>query len=107
MNGVRTLCLGFALAALGLAGEAAAGSYAGKISLVQVSNINGSETARFYVSAGALSLYASGVEQDVLRDAFMRKVTVSVFYSAMICPAGILGTCGLVSTVTVDAGNLP
>lgn len=107
MNAARKVGLALGLVVLGLAGELAAASYTGKINLVQVSDINGSESARFYVSPGALSLYAAGVEQDLLREAFMRKVTVSVFYSAMICPNGILGTCGLVSTVTVDAGNLP
>lgn len=106
MNAASKMGLALALV-MWSAGPLAAASYNGTIGLVQVSEINGSETARFYVAASALSLYATGVEQDLLREALVHKAFVSVSYTVMTCPPGITGSCGLVSMVTLSAANVP
>ena len=105
MNMMRSMGVLLALAAG--SGPLAAASYNGTINLVQASEINGVETARFYIAAGTLSLYAKGIEQELLREALVHKAYVSVGYTPISCPPGILGSCGDVTLVTLSAVNVP
>jgi hypothetical protein len=79
--------------------SAHAANFAGRITLVQVTGIEG--TLRFFVSGSGLSLFASGDFKDVLLHAFYQKANVSVGYNVITCPGGITGTCGAVFFVTV------
>lgn len=83
--------------------SALADSFFGKITLVQTTS-NGT---RFFIQPKGLSLFASAEHRALLLEAFMRKAPVSVGYQPIACTGGITGTCGTVTTVTVDAVNIP
>ncbi len=97
----------FAVALLGLlSANAHALSYNGRIDLVQSTGAN-STSVRYYISAQGLSVFATGVNETILREAFFRKANVSISYQPMDCPNGTLGTCGSLTLITVHALNLP
>ncbi len=84
--------------------QANAANYNGRIDLVQSTGAN-STSVRYFISSQSLSLYATGAIESIIRDAFFREANVSIVYQPTICPNGILGTCGNVSSVTVHAIN--
>jgi hypothetical protein len=79
-----------------------AANYVGKISLVEYT-ANGT---RFYIRSSHLSLYATGDQKDILLEAFFHKSNVSVGYASIACPGGISGSCGKVTFISIDEGNL-
>lgn len=67
-----------------------------------------SSNVRYYNAAQGLSIYAApGPSAAVLQDAFFRKTYVSLNYTPQVCPPGITGTCGSLTTITVSAFNIP
>jgi hypothetical protein len=97
----------FAIALLGLAAtNAHAINYNGRIDLVQSTGANGT-SARYYIAAQSLSVFATGLNESILRDAFFRKAYVNLAYEPVQCPNGILGACGNLTVVTVHALNIP
>ena len=96
-----------ASALLGSLGPARAANFGGKFDFVQTDS-SSTGSLRYYNSAQGLSILAPpGSNATVLQSAFFRKAYVSIVYSAALCPPGIVGTCGTLSYITVDASNLP
>jgi hypothetical protein len=60
---------------------------------------------RYYVAAQGLSIFASGINETLLHEAFFRKATVSISYNVVVCPLGIVGTCGNLTSINVDASG--
>jgi Ca2+-binding RTX toxin-like protein len=84
-------------------GLAHADTITGKITYYQIySNANGDN---YSVRMGFYTLYAGRANAELLREAFLRKLTVTVNYAVTTClpnPA-----CGYISTVTIQSADLP
>jgi hypothetical protein len=87
-----------------VSGLAHADTITGKITYYQIfSNANGDS---YGVRIGAWNLYALKANAELLREAFFRKLTVSVSYAPTTCfPSSVL--CGSISSVTIQSADLP
>jgi hypothetical protein len=86
-----------------LSNTAQADTITGKITYYQVySNANGDN---YSVRMGAYTLYAARANAELLREAFLRKLTVTVSYAVTTCLPNPL--CGYISTVTLQSADLP
>lgn len=106
-----TLCKSTALAVVvfaALSANANAANFSGKFDIAQTTGASSDGTIRYYNQASALSIYAApGGNGALLQDAFFRKTFVSVSYTPIVCPAGIGGSCGALTFVSVSAINFP
>ena len=101
---VPLLVTGALLAGVSL--DAHATNFAGKFDIAD--NFGTNTSTRFYNATVGLSVFApAGIPGDLLREAFFRKTYVNVSYTPIACPAGITGSCGTVTTVSVSASNIP
>lgn len=91
--------LGLLLTAL----PAHAVNFHGKIKLVQVTGVG----LRFQTASPSVSLFATGDAKEVMIQAFYKKATLDIAYNTIACPAGITGTCGNVTFVSVNDTGLP
>lgn len=84
--------------------NAQAANYGGKI---DVASSTGGSTPmiRYYVAAQGLSIFAGGINETLLHEAFFRKATVSISYNVVVCPLGIVGTCGNLVSINIDASG--
>lgn len=84
-------------------GTALADSFSGKITNYQIySNTN---SDNYSVKIGPYTLTAARANAELLREAFFRKLTVSVNFSPTACfPTP---PCGHISSVTVQSFDLP
>ena len=88
--------------------DANATNFGGRFDMVQTDPSSSTGTLRYYNAAQALSIFAApGSNATVLQNAFMRKTSVSISYTAQACPIGIGGSCGSLTFITVDANNIP
>jgi hypothetical protein len=87
--------------------SAQAANFSGRFSLAQSAGTASNPSVRYYAAASGLSIYATGLNETLLHEAFFRKSFVDVSYNLVVCPLGIVGTCGSLVSVTVDAGNFP
>jgi hypothetical protein len=91
------------LAFASFSGLAHADTITGKMTTYQIySNANGDS---YSVRIGAWNLYAAKANGELLREAFLRKLTVTVNYAPTSClpnPA-----CGYISTVTIQSIDVP
>jgi hypothetical protein len=96
---------GLALACLvlaGLPGTAQAEWTTGKITYFNLyTNSGGDNTS---VKIGPYNLSATGSLAALLREAFLRKLTVSVSFYTTSCPTPV---CGFVNAVTIQGVDVP
>lgn len=89
-------------ATLMLASPAWAEQYTGFIDRVD----SKASLLRFQLNEPNLSLYASGLHQDLLLRAFFAKMRVTVDYQGLPCGGGVTGKCGTVNVVSVEQKGL-
>jgi hypothetical protein len=85
--------------------DAQAANFSGRFSIAQSAGTASNPSVRYYDAASGLSIYATGLNETLLHEAFFRKAFVDVAYNPVVCPIGIVGTCGSLISVTVAAGN--
>ena len=88
--------------------DANAANFAGKFDVESSDFSSNNGTVRFYSASQGLSIFAApGGYATLLQEAFFRKTFVNVSYAPTVCPPGISGSCGTLSTITVAAANIP
>lgn len=88
---------------VGFVSNASADSVTGKVTYYQTyTNANGDY---YTVRVGPFTLSASKANGELLREAFFRKLTVSVNYTATSC--FLSPPCGAVSAVSIQSVDLP
>jgi hypothetical protein len=105
MNTIRHFGLTLAMLTLaGFSNSALAETISGKVTSYQIyTNANGDN---YSVRIGAWNLSALKANGELLREAFLRKLTVSVNYAPTTCfPSSV--QCGYISTVTLQSIDLP
>ncbi len=92
-----TLAMAFGLSvSLASAADNVKADYVGKIDSVHVTPYG----TRFIANSQGLNLYTNhSAYRQVLLEGLNRKQDLTISYRPMSCPAGIAGTCGIVSTV--------
>jgi len=103
MKILDTRRLGLACVALaGLAGNAQADTLTGKIAYYQTyTNTNGDH---YTVRLGAYNLEIYGANAVLAREAFLRKLTVTVNFNPTFC---MQPPCGSITAVTIQSIDLP
>ncbi|KFN42587.1 hypothetical protein [Arenimonas oryziterrae] len=103
----RSLLLASVLLAAACA-DAQAANFNGKFDIVQTTAATPAGTLRYYNAVNGLSIFAEpGTAADLMREALFRKTLVSIAYTPIVCPFGITGSCGTLTAITVNAGNIP
>ena len=90
------------LVAASLPGNARAEWTTGKITYLNLYTNSGGDN--YSVKIGPYNLSASGSIAALLREAFLRKATVSAHFYTTSCPTPV---CGFVTAVTIQSADLP
>ncbi len=108
MKRVSSVLVAGALA-LGLSANADAASFSGKFDLVQTGSSGSTTNIRFYNAASGLSIFTSATDPNgsLLQGAFLRKASVDIGYTPIVCPPGYSGTCGNLYWINVSTAAIP